>query len=199
MRASHLQDILVLLCLLFQRSGKVIQGLCHLVALVGQADLDCRRQGIIRGLRHIRMIVRRDDIVTAFLLADDFQSAIAENLIHVHVDGRARAALDGIDRELVDKLSVNDLLCCLHKSIADFLVQTARLHICLGSGLLYLCHGLDEILVQLASRDAEILNGTHGLYAIIHFIRYLKFSQKIMLFSHVSHVPFLKILPFNIL
>jgi len=40
------------------------------------------------------MIVRRDDVIATLRLAEDFERAVRQDLVHIHVDRRTRAALD---------------------------------------------------------------------------------------------------------
>ena len=186
MRARHLQDVLVLLCLLFQLRRQIVERHRQLVSLVRQTDLDRRRKSVVRRLRHIGMIVRRDDVIAALRLADDFKRAIRQDFVHVHVDRCARAALNRIDGELVDEFAVDDLLRRLDERVADALVEPSRLHVRLRRRLLHLRERLNEVDVEPTARDAEILYGTQRLHAVIRLIRHLKFAEKIMFLAHCN-------------
>ena len=189
-RAAHLEDILVLLGLLLELRSEAVESCRELLSLVAQADLDARRERVIRGLCHVGMVVRGDDVIAAFRLADDLECAVAEDLVHVHVDGRASAALDRINRELVEEFAVDDLISSFNQCLADLLVETARSHVRHSSGLLDAGDALNEIRVNRLARDVEVIDGTHRLNTVVNLIRYFEFTNEIMFFSHVCHVPF---------
>ena len=158
---------------------------------MGQADLDTGREGIVRGLRHVRMIVRADDIIAAFRFADDFQCPVAENFVDVHVYGSTCAALNGVNRELIQEFASNDFISSLHERLADFFRHTARRHIGHYRSLLDLGISLNEVRVNLLSRNLEIRNCTGRLYTVVYFIRNFQFTKEIMLFSHFAPRSFL--------
>ena len=188
MRARHLQDVLVLLCLLFQLRRQIVERRCQLVSLVRQTDLDRRRESVIRRLRHIGMIVRRDDVIAALRLTEDFERAVRQDFVHVHVDRCARAALNRIDGELVDEFSVDDLLRRLDERVADALIQPSRLHVRLRCCLLHLGERLNEVNIEPTARDAEVLYSTQRLHAVTNLIRHLEFAEKIMFLAHCNPV-----------
>lgn len=136
------------------------------------------------------MVVRRDDIIASLWLADEFQRPVAEHFIDVHIDRRSRAALNGIHRELIQHLARDDLVGSCHQRFADLLVQPSRCHIGQCRSFLYLGKRLNKVRVNDLSGDLEVVDGTHRLHAVVYLVRYLKFSQKIVFFSHDLHVPF---------
>ena len=189
-RAAHLEDILVLLGLLLELRSEAVESSREFLCLVAQADLDARRERVIRGLCHVGVVVRGDDVVTAFRLTDDLECTVAEDLVHVHVDGRTSTALDRIDRELVEELAVDDLISSFDQCFADLLVETARSHVGHGSCLLDTSDALNEIRIDYLTRDMEVIDGTHRLNTVVNLIRYFELTNEIMFFSHVCHVPF---------
>ena len=58
MGTAHFQDIFVFSSLLIQLSSKPRKSSHELFTLTADTDLDGCREGIIRGLRHIRMVIR---------------------------------------------------------------------------------------------------------------------------------------------
>ena len=136
------------------------------------------------------MIVRRDDVITAFRLTNDLQSTVAEDFVHVHVDGRTSTALNRVNWELIKPFAFDDFICGLNQSITDFLIETARCHVGHSSCLLDTCDALYEIRIDYLTRDVEVIDGTHRLNTVINLIRYFEFTNEIMFFSHVFHVPF---------
>ena len=130
------------------------------------------------------MVVRRDDVVAPLRLAAQFERTVAQHLVHVHVDGCARTALNGVNGELIDESARDDLVGRLHEDIADLVREPPRVHVRKCRSLLYLCECDDEVRIKLLSCDVEILDGTHGLYAIVDIIGDFQFTEKIVFDSH---------------
>ena len=119
------------------------------------------------------MVVRRDDVVASLRLTAQFKRTVAEHLVHVHVDRCARTALNRVNGELVDQSACDDLICRLHKHIADLVRQTSRIHIRESRRLLHLREGDDKVGVELLPRDVEVLHRAHRLYTVVNLIRHL--------------------------
>ena len=64
-------------------------------------ETDVRRDRVVRGLRHVDVIVRMHGRVRAARAAEDLVGAIREHLVHVHVVRRSGAGLIRIDDELI--------------------------------------------------------------------------------------------------
>ena len=189
-RAAHLEDIFELDGLLVELISKARQRGDELLRLAVDADLDARRERVVRRLRHVRVVVRGDEVVAAFRLAEEFERAVREHFVHVHVDGRARAALDRIDGELVEQLAADDFVGRLDERHADAARQAARFHVRKRSGLLHHRDGLDEIGIDRLARDVEIVDGAHRLHAVVDILRHFEFTDEIMFLAHLP-APFL--------
>ena len=118
------------------------------------------------------LVVWRNHIVAALFIAENFKSPVAQNLIHIHVDGSAGAALDRIQRELVNHFPLHDFISSLDDSLADGPVHTAGLKIGEAGSLLDSSHGFDEIRIQMGTGNLEIFLSPHGLDTVVNFIRY---------------------------
>ena len=173
MRAPHLEDAAVGRRLFLELRRETLERGEEVVALFREADLDARGEGVIRRLRHIRVIVRRDDVVAPLRLAAQLERAVAEHLVHIHIDRRARAALNRVHGELIDQSALDDLIRRLHEHITDLTPQTSRIHVCERRRLLHLCKGDDKVGVELLPRDVEVLHRAHRLYAVVNLIRHL--------------------------
>ena len=69
---AHLDDIFEFIGFDIQFRFQFLQCFCQLLAFHAQADFDARREDVVRRLSHVGVIVRRDDVVTAFFFAYDF-------------------------------------------------------------------------------------------------------------------------------
>ena len=69
---AHLDDVFEFIGFDIQFRFQFLQGFCQLLAFHAQADFDARREDVVRRLSHVGVVVRRDDVVTAFFFAYDF-------------------------------------------------------------------------------------------------------------------------------
>ena len=184
MGTSHLEDGAERGRLFLKLRGETVERCEEYRALYREADLDARRERVVRRLRHIRVIVRRDDVVASLRIAAQLEGAVAEHLVHVHVDGCARTALNRVDRELLNVPARDDLVCRLHEHVADFVRETACIHVRKSRRLFHRGKCFDKIGIELLSRDVEILDGTHRLHAVVNIIGDFQFTEKIVFRSH---------------
>ena len=193
MRAPHLEDVLVGLRLPLELRCEAVERRAQPRRFAAQADLDGRGEYIVRRLRHVRVVVRRDDVIAAARLAEQLERAVREHLVHVHIDRRARAALDRVERELVEELAREDLVRRAHERLADAGRETPRLHVRERRRLFHCGHRLHEIAVDRLPRDLEILLGAQRLHTVVSIVRHLELPEEIMFLPHDSH-PFLSII-----
>ena len=184
MCASHLEDCAECCRLFLQFGSKTVERCEEHRALCREADLDARREGVVRRLCHICVVVRRDDVVAPLRLAAQLERTVAEHFVHVHIDGRARAALDRVDGELVDETARDDLICGTHEDVADFVWKSPCVHVRECRRLFHLCECDDEVRVELLPRDVEVLDGAHRLHAVVDIIGDFQFAEKVVFLSH---------------
>ncbi len=65
---------------------------------------------IVRGLRHVHMVVRMHDFIVAPRSAEQFKRAVGYHLVRVHVMGGACPGLEDVNDELVVPFAVDDLV-----------------------------------------------------------------------------------------
>ena len=172
MGAAHFQHILEFLSLRLKALCQPFQRIRESHSLVAEAYLDGSGEYVVSGLGHIGMVIRRNDIIAALFIAKNFKSTVAQNLIHIHVDGSACAALDGIQRKLVQHFAVHDFISSLDNGFSNGLVHAASLQVGEAGRLFHGSHGFDEIRIQMSSGNLEIFLSPHGLNPIVNFIRY---------------------------
>ena len=92
-------------------------------------DLYSRRDDVVGGLTAIDVVVGMNH-AGADLAAENLRRAIGDDLVCVHVGGRAGASLEDIEHEMVVMLAVHDFLRgrfnrrrCLQRDAAEFLVD----------------------------------------------------------------------------
>ena len=119
MRTADFQHILEFLALLIEGICQVFQGNNKLFGAHQSADTDGRRNNVVRGLRHIGMVIRADIIIIAARTAENFQSTVADYFVRIHIEGCSCTALNRICRELIIQLAADDIIAGLHHSITD--------------------------------------------------------------------------------
>ena len=147
-------------------------------------DANGRRNGVVRALTEIHMVVRMH------FQSGHFSGARRDHFVRVHVRGRARTGLENIDREMSVKLAVDHLLRRGDDGIGDGRIQQTKVFVHDGGGLLHITEGFDERATERNTADREILNGALGLGFVIGVLGDLDFSHRIffdpVFCSHVS-------------
>ena len=129
------------------------------------------------------MVVRGAELVFALLVPHDFQGAVGDNLVGVHVHRCSCAALHHVHWELVPKFSGHNFLAGCNNCIGNGLVQYAKFCICAGCGHFNVCH-CDYVLRIIAHAgvgNLVIIKCTLGLYAVVGIEGNLKFAKEVAL------------------
>jgi hypothetical protein len=111
-RASALDDVIELDRFLAQHILQFAQRLHQLVQAPQRADSDGGRDGVVRALRHVNVIVGADRLIfgrRAERIAENLVGARRDHFVRVHVVAGASACLERIDHELVVQLACHDL------------------------------------------------------------------------------------------
>ena len=120
-------------------------------------EADVRRNRVVRGLRHVHVIVRMNRRVLAALFAENLVRAIGEHLVGVHVVRGAGARLIRIDDELVQVLSGQHFVGGFHDRVGQLRVETPGFLVRERGGFLDPHLRDDERLERAKSADREIL------------------------------------------
>ena len=86
----------------------------------GRGDGHRRRECVVRGLRHVDIVVGVHWLFRALCTACDFYGAVGDDLVGVHVALRAGSGLPNPERKMRIQFSVNDLVGGLDDEIALF-------------------------------------------------------------------------------
>ena len=113
-------------------------------------------------------------MVIAFFAAQNFDCAVSDNLIGVHVQAGAGAALDGVDDELVMELAVDDFVAGGDDGVGDLGIQSAGMLVGHGRSLLDLSQADDQQLMHGMAGDGEVLMAAQGLDAIVSVNRHFQ-------------------------
>ena len=145
-------------------------------------DVHCRREGVVRALRHVGVIVRMED-----LLARDLVAAVCNDLVDVHVRLCAAARLPDRKREMLRELARDDLIACRLDGIEALLVELAELVVCNRGGFLQNAERVDDLGGHLLDADGEVLETALRLRRPILVCGHLDFAEGIV-FDAILHL-----------
>ena len=116
-----------------------------------------------------------EKFVLAFLIAKDFEGAVGDDLVGVHVSRGAGPALDHVDGEMFVPFPGNDFITSGDDSTGLDGIENAELLVGQGSGFLYISEAADEVteVMQRDARDGKILHPAQRLHAIVGGVRQL--------------------------
>ena len=156
---------------------------------VGQLGIQSQPEGcwigIVGGLGTVDVVVGVAILVIALFMTHDFQGAIGNNLIGVHIGGGTSPTLNGIHRKLVMQLARQQFIARGADGLAYVCRQCAQFRIGKGRSLFYVSQSPYQrwALGNCAARNAEVLHGPHGLHTIIGIGRDFHFAKKIVFYT----------------
>ena len=132
----------------------------QLVVSEVHADVYGSRVSVVGRLRAIHMVVWRAILVFAALVTHDFESAIGNYLIGIHVGGGAGAALNHVYREVIVMFAIENLAACLHYGLSLAFGKKSEFGISDSSAHLGDSEAIDKIgvFIEVKLADAEVLN-----------------------------------------
>lgn len=145
-------------------------------------DVHCRREGIVRALRHIGVIVRVEDFLTCDLVA-----AVRDDLVDVHVRLRAAARLPDGEGEVLREFARNDLIARCLDGIETLLVELAELIVRNRGGFFQNAERVDDLGGHLLDADGEVLEAALRLRCPVLVRRNLDLTERIM-FDTILHL-----------
>jgi hypothetical protein len=115
----------------------------------GEDGAELHRGGVdvVGGLGEVHVVVGVQPGVVALGVAKDFQGAVGDDLVGVHVRRRSGAALDDVHHELVAEFAGQDVLAGLFDGVGAFGVQESEFAVGAGRGKLDGCQATDQVHV----------------------------------------------------
>ena len=145
---------------------------------------------IVGGLAAVDVVVRVDERVVALDAAEQLDGAVGDDLVGVHVDGCAGAALHGIDDELLAQFSREDLVAGAHDGVCDTLVQQSGLKVRECCRLFDVGKTADELRVHPQPRDGEVFRGAQRLHAVIYVRRHVLRADGVFFYAVIGSMIF---------
>ena len=127
------------------------------------------------------MVVGGAELVFAFLVSHDFQCAVGNYFVRIHVDGGSCTALHHVDGELVVEFTVNDFLASLANGICDRGIKSTEFGVRRGGRPLDVCHRNDvfRIITHVSIGNLVVVNGPLCLNAIVSIGGHFKFANQV--------------------
>ncbi|MNU66989.1 hypothetical protein D3C71_563160 [compost metagenome] len=135
------------------------------------------------------MIIRVKAGIIAFFVAKQFQRAVGDDLIGIHVGRGAGSALNFIHHELLTQRAGADFAAGLGDGFHSFGVEQAELVICACRSLLHIGQSPDEIGVVANGHpgDLEVFHSARRVHAPIDIRRNFLCPEQIMLPARHAH------------
>ena len=153
MRASRLDDAVVLCHEAAEGCGEEVdRGEQPVLDGDDGGDVHGGREGVVRALRHVRVVVRMENF-----LPRDLVAAVRDDLVDVHIGLRAAARLPYGEREVGGELAVEDLITCLADGGEPLFIQLAERVVGDGGRLFQDAECVDDLGGHLLDADGEVL------------------------------------------
>ena len=126
-----------------------------------------RGENVVGGLAAVHMVVGVDQRIIALFAAQQLDGAVGNDLVGVHVQAGARAALDRVHDKGVVQLTCGDLAAGLHDGVRHLFVQQADLVVGDGGSFFDLGNGVYDLRMHGQAGDVKVLRGAQGLHAVV--------------------------------
>jgi len=182
LRPPHLDDLSELLAFRAQRRDELVELGDDVRVAERHADVHGRGIGVVGRLRTVHVVMRITVLVFTFPVAHELERAVRDDLVRVHVRGRAGAALEHVELELIVQLAVDQLLTCSLDAFQHLVRQSAGVVVGARGRELHHCQSFDEVRVepQLHARDLEVVERARRLDAIVRVSGHREVAKEIV-------------------
>ena len=189
--AAHLQNVLVLFSLSVEAADELFNGLQEDVRAKEQREVQSGRIGVVSRLAEVGVVVR-GNLLVALGEAEVFAGEVGDDLVAVHVRGRAGTALEPVSNELIVVLAGDELVAGPDQGVSNVGRDRAEFLVRHGGSLLDITEGLskERFLAHRHFGDVEVLLAAHRLHAIVILIRDLERTKEIAF--NTGHLLLLK-------
>ena len=132
---------------------------------IGRCDVHGRGERVVGRLRHVDVIIWMNWFLGPHFAAGDFDGAVGDHFVHVHVGLGAAAGLPDAQGELVVEFAGDDFVGRLHDESRYVRGKLAQILIHQGAGFLERAKGADQLRRHGVASDVEVQQRTLGLRA----------------------------------
>jgi hypothetical protein len=145
----------------------------------GGGDVHGGGKRVVGRLRHVDVIVGMDGPLAAHDPAGNFNGAIGDHLVDVHVGLRAAARLPDAQREMVVELSADDFVGGLDDEVALFRRESVELEIDERRGFFEDAESADQFGRHGVLADGKVDKRAGGLRAVVAVDGDLDFAHRV--------------------
>src|SRR5208282_2738076 len=168
MRAADFHDAGKLFALGVKRVAKFFYGgEKFLPRLRGGGDVHGSGKRVVRGLRHIYVVIRVDGLFAAHRAAGNFDGAIGDDFVDVHVGLRAAAGLPDAKREMRVELPGDDFVGGLRDERGFVGGELAEVQVDERGGFFEDAEGADQLGGHGVLANGEVNERAGGLRAVV--------------------------------
>ncbi len=174
-----------------KRRGELAERLRERLPRLHQRDVAGGGVGVVRRLVEVDVVVRVDEPVLAAPPAEELLRGVRQDLVDVHVRRSAAAAVEAVNRELVEELPLQDRAGGGRDRVADRWSEKAGPDVGSRRGRLHREERRDELPVasdRPLSAERKILNGAPRLRPVESLGRHLDLSEKVLFDSKAPSV-----------
>ncbi|MOA30355.1 hypothetical protein D3C78_1514390 [compost metagenome] len=118
---THFQDGFELFGLVVKAFAQLVDGVDQLLVGSVNRNAETGRVGVVGGLAFVKVVVRVQVLVFAFLMTHQFQTDIRQHFVGVHVQRSTCTALEHVYRELIHAFAfIQHFITGLDDDIGDF-------------------------------------------------------------------------------
>ena len=144
---SHLDCVVILLSLVAESTDKTGQSTYQMDVHADERQADRCRVSVVCALSTVHVVVRRAILVFALVVSEDFERAVSDHLVGVHVYRCSCTTLYHVDREVFMPLSVDNLAASLCHSSGNLVVDNSERVVCLCGSEFHVCCSDNEIRI----------------------------------------------------
>ena len=182
MGAADLDDVGERLRLLIERPVQVAERRQQkLTDLAGRRDVHGGREGVVRGLAAVDVVVRMHQRFLAEAPTERLVGEVRDDLVGIHVRLRAGAGLPDHQRELVIVPALQDLRRGGRDGVGEARFEDAQILVHERGRLFHEPERMDERARHALDTDAEILHRALRLCAPVALGRDLDRSERVVL------------------
>ena len=153
----------------------------------GSGHLDGGRDHVVARLAKIHVIVRVHRGARTLDPTEQFDGAVADHLVGVHVGGGAAACLEDVDDELVVELPVDHVLGCSYDRAGERFVEQAQVAVHLRRLLLDESERAQEAARKPKVADGKVHRRTHRVGAVVGVCGHLELAHRVPLRAGRGH------------
>ncbi len=146
---------------------------------LGGRDVHGRRKRVVRRLRHVDVIVGMDRLFRSHLAAGNFDGAVGDDLVHIHVGLGAAAGLPDAQRELIVELAGDHFVGGLHDQLCFVCGKFAEILIHQRAGFLENAEGANQLRRHGVAADVEMQQRALRLRAPVDIRRNFDLSHAV--------------------